>query len=534
MAFRSLALSSILIAHSYALPVVAKHDNVTIRRALLQLESKAPSWVSAALNAQTHECVYDTCPQILVEGAGQDNTNGIYTRDPRKSCDDALYGTGANWEGYRNANNAIFSFGPPGRVWEGWRIVTSGHVRYYHAGDANGPIPEGQWRQREGGGHGGALPLPTVTCLSGVDVVWTVVSASPTAQFKTTTAQSYSEEQARMAESSLSLGASYSGVDVSTSYTNSVSRVVRSGMTNTREETCDNPCGSDRKLFVQQFSTGSIMATPECGLVTCVPYDAPDPQCPIEYCGGDLLSGCQCCTSLEFLDPSFTGPRPPLCATDHAPDWAPVDGAMSDCVYDTCPQILVEGAGQDNTNGIYTRESGRSCDDAGYRNANNAVIVFGGGTGPGWLEGWHIVTSGHIRYYHPAEPGSTIPEGQWLQRTGGGHGGSTPLPTVTCLTAVNVAWRIVSSNPTATFQTTIAREFDEMDERTTEVAVSIGASYSGVSASSSYTNRVSQKVTAGLSNTREETCPNPCGESRNLWVQDYATSSSVITPGAVS
>ena len=83
---------------------------------------------------------------------------------------------------------------------------------------------------------------------------------------------------------------------------------------------------------------------------------------------------------------------------------------------------------EDNTNGIYTRESGRSCDDAGYRNANNAVIVFGGGTGPGWLEGWHIVTSGHIRYYHPAEPGSTIPEGQWLQRTGGGHGGSTPEP----------------------------------------------------------------------------------------------------------
>ena len=319
MAFRSLALSSILIAHSYALPVVAKHDNVTIRRALLQLESKAPSWVSAALNAQTHECVYDTCPQILVEGAGQDNTNGIYTRDPRKSCDDAQYGTGANWEGYRNANNAIFSFGPPGRVWEGWRIVTSGHVRYYHAGDANGPIPEGQWLQRTGGGHGGSTPLPTVTCLTAVNVAWRIVSSNPTATFQTTIAREFDEMDERTTEVAVSIGASYSGVSASSSYTNRVSQKVTAGLSNTREETCPNPCGESRNLWVQDYATSSSVITPECGLVTCVPYGAV-PQCPLEYCGGSSLrDGCQCCNSHSFIDSTSKarllelGQLPPLC-----------------------------------------------------------------------------------------------------------------------------------------------------------------------------------------------------------------------------
>ena len=45
------------------------------------------------------------------------------------------------------------------------------------------------------------------------------------------------------------------------------------------------------------------------------------------------------------------------------------------------------------------------------------------------MEGWHLESGNgnHIRYYHPAEPGSTvIPEGPWLQRSGGRRSKTDP------------------------------------------------------------------------------------------------------------
>ena len=610
-------------------------------------------WVASTLNAQRQTCVYDVCPRVLVEGAGTSVVNGVYYPDPRRSCDDDAYGTPTRWAGYINGakaaklkhGGATLDFGPgsSGGGWEeGWQLMSGSgkHIRYYYPAEPGSTIPSSKtWLQRTGGGNGGDSPSPTVTCISAVSVFWSVIT-NPTSTFDTTVAQSYNEEKTRTAELSLSVGASYSGVEASASYTRSVARTVRKGMTNTRVESCANPCGTEHKLYVQQYSAGSIVATPACGLVTCVPnsFDNLKPACPIEFCGGNLWDGCQCCSSLDFLKDHSISDPPPLCPGSSKPNWvqpmstyvysAPVNPSPSQvlsacgaansrghaitslkecraawlargvvltgakegswsgrtpeeypnywvpsgcaintngfvhfnkatnglggsgydllckpCIYDVCPRIMVQGAGQSEINGIYSPDPRRSCDEAsyatsaswkGYVNERNAYFGFGGGhKDDDWMEGWHLESGNdnHIRYYHPAEPGSTvIPEGPWLQRSGGGNGGSLPNPTVKCIGAVDVGWTLVSTNPTAAFQTTATDEIETTDEEAIEAALSVGASYSGVSASSSYTTTVTQKVVSGLSREETVTCDNPCNGNRSLWVQDYGTVSSAITP----
>mmetsp|Transcript_24855 Transcript_24855/g.79764 ORF Transcript_24855/g.79764 Transcript_24855/m.79764 type:complete len:182 (-) Transcript_24855:4-549(-) len=180
-------------------------------------------------------------------------------------------------------------------------------------------IPEGPWLQRSGGGNGGSLPNPTVKCIGAVDVGWTLVSTNPTAAFQTTATDEIETTDEEAIETALSVGASYSGVSASSSYTTTVTQKVVSGLSRGETVTCDNPCNGNRSLWVQDYGTVSSAITPECHIVTCAPYGAV-PQCPVDKCGGSLtVDGCQCCTSLDFIDgPTRTyltalGQLPPLC-----------------------------------------------------------------------------------------------------------------------------------------------------------------------------------------------------------------------------
>ena len=547
-------VASLLFVDVFAAPVLSKHDN----EVLTELE----------VLMSARRCVYDSCAAILVEGADIEDANGLYTPDPRRSCLDDNYGTAGYWAGYINANNAVLGTSQRGDDWDGWNIATSGHARYSHPGKRGATVEEiattfpaeydpplGGWIIRSGRG---SAPAPTkVTCISAMRVEWNGPWPHHQAEFATTATTNYSETTKRATEFALSLEVSYGkGYKASGSYKNAVSRTVTKGMMNTQTETCNNPCNPGSGLYYLRY-VGAIVATPECGLVTCVPPDpqgqARVPQCPLEYCGGDLQSGCQCCTSHAFIDPSYTGERPPLC-DQRLVDWVPDPWKMpqhsDNCVHDSCPVILVEGAGRDDINGVYTPDPRTSCHDAeyrtgstwqGYLNPNGARLGFGPESSSStngnrdWTEGWRIETSnGHIRYHHPflspANSRRTLPEGVWLSRTGGGHGEWFPNPSIKCLNGVNVGWRIASSNPTATFGGKITKKFSEHYEEATERAASAKVSYKGVSVSSSYTEDVQTKSAEGESTTELVNCPNLCDEDRNLWVQELVTAAAVLVP----
>ena len=275
-------------------------------------------WNDYDLLCRVKPCVLDACPHIFVRGAGEATVEGVYSRLPSASCSSSSYygltddHTSGSWSGWVNAMGARveWNYGQ-----QRWQIVVGGSARYYNCypgldscdGDSTTfPTREYSWYAAQS-----ASRVPTVSCVGPAEVVWTSHgSGTFTIRSEVTTTE------ARAVSESIKTGVNFKvGTSIfkaSASYRRTTERTTKRSLTRTETDTttCGNPCNSStHHLWSQELIVaGGAVASqaPHCGHVSCVlATDFMGPKCPIEYCGpegGNLHSGCQCCTSLEFMD----------------------------------------------------------------------------------------------------------------------------------------------------------------------------------------------------------------------------------------
>ena len=200
------------------------------------------------------------------------------------------------------------------------------------------------------------------------------------------------------------------------------------------------------------------------------------------------------------------------------------------CVFDQCPMVYIANAGTDKMNGLYSPF--QPCTSPNYDNTNSGVMfdayINTNGmkiryyTGKDHPQGWGVRDGGHTMYYDGLDRlvPTTFVYDDWV--TNKDHA-KNPAPTVTCLGPANVGWVDYSSNPSATWNTTSSTSYSQQDQQTITAQTSIGASFEGITASSSFSDQTQTTVSTALSMTVSESCSNPCDNGHNLWIQSVTT-----------
>ena len=298
-----------IIKHMVACGVLAAFVSMSVEA--MPMSTSDDDENSISTKRASIPCVYDSCPEILVTGAGHAPSNGIF-KPHGQGCSHPDYGktSNVNIDMYRNQHGAVAKFYLNNRVQDGWAIYggDSKNHRYYDGYNRN-KISEFPTDGYVGNGYHGPAPVPTISCLTSAGVSWRAVSSNPTTTWSRTETSEYSREEVEAMTIEASVGVEAYGVTASTSYQEMVQTTINNAFSSTDTTTCQNPCGTDHVLYTETIGFGSQSEDmlPQCGKIVCKPFNvAGGPKCPFEYSGGEsLFDGCQCCTSLDWAaDPS--------------------------------------------------------------------------------------------------------------------------------------------------------------------------------------------------------------------------------------